>query len=158
VTFLLGCSFTFDTALVNAGIDVPHMRTGSGQNVPMFVTNIPTKPAGQFHGPLVVSMRAVPREKVVKAVQVTSRYPTMHGTPVHIGDPAAIGIKDAGKPDYGTPVGIGPQDVTMFWACGVTPGLEAAVHNLARARPHVHHRRPRRRYGGNLGGSNAQSS
>lgn len=121
VTFLLGCSFTFDTALVNAGIDVPHMRKGAGQNVPMFATSIQTKPAGRFHGPLVVSMRAIPREKVVKAVQVTSRFPTMHGTPVHIGDPAAIGIENVHKPDYGTPVELGPDDETMFWACGVTP-------------------------------------
>lgn len=121
VTFLLGCSFTFDTALVNAGIDVPHMRKGAGHNVPMYVTDIPTTPAGKFHGPLVVSMRAVPSEKVVKAVQVTSRYPTMHGTPVHIGEPSAIGIKDVRRPDYGTPVDIQPNDVAMFWACGVTP-------------------------------------
>ena len=121
VAFLLGCSFTFDTALVNAGIDVPHMRNGKGENVPMYVTNIQTKPAGQFHGPMVVSMRAIPREKVVKAVQVTSRFPTMHGTPVHIGEPAAIGIKDVRKPDYGTAVDVAPDDVTVFWACGVTP-------------------------------------
>ncbi|HLQ32502.1 MAG TPA: putative hydro-lyase [Chloroflexota bacterium] len=121
VAFLLGCSFTFDTALVNAGVDVPHMRNGHGENVPMYVTNLDTTPAGQFHGPLVVSMRAVPREKVVKAIQVTSRFPTMHGTPVHIGDAAAIGIKDVHKPDYGTAVEVGPEDVTMFWACGVTP-------------------------------------
>ena len=121
VTFLLGCSFTFDTALMNAGIDLPHMRQGCGQNLPMFVTNIQTKPAGTFHGPLVTSMRAIPREKVVKAVQVTSRFPTMHGTPVHIGDPSKIGVKDVQKPDYGVPVEVGPDDVTMFWACGVTP-------------------------------------
>jgi uncharacterized protein YcsI (UPF0317 family) len=120
VTFLLGCSFTFDTALVHAGIDVPHMRQAGG-NVPMFKTSIQTRPAGQFHGPLVVSMRAVPQAQVVKAVQVTSRFPTMHGTPVHIGDPAAIGIADARKPTYGTAVDIGPNDVPMFWACGVTP-------------------------------------
>src|SRR5205814_3412891 len=118
VTFLLGCSFTFDTALVNAGINVPHMRKGAGQNVPMYATSIATKPAGQFRGPLVVSMRAVPQDKVVKAVQVTSRYPSMHGTPIHIGEPSAIGIKDLRKPDYGTPVEIGVGDVTMFWACG----------------------------------------
>src|SRR5581483_6382074 len=114
VTFLLGCSFTFETALVNAGIDVPHMRKESGQNVPMFVTTLNTRPAGQFHGPLVVSMRAVPAEKVVKAVQVTSRFPTMHGTPVHIGPGEQIGIKDVRKPDYGTAVQIGASDVTMF--------------------------------------------
>jgi uncharacterized protein YcsI (UPF0317 family) len=121
VAFLLGCSFTFDTSLVNAGIDVPHMRTGSGENVPMFVTSIDTKPAGQFHGPMVVSMRAIPQDKVVKAVQVTSRFPTMHGSPVHIGDGAKIGITDVRKPDFGSAVPIGEDDVTVFWACGVTP-------------------------------------
>jgi len=121
VAFLLGCSFTFDTSLVNAGIDVPHMRKGSGANVPMFVTSIDTKPAGQFHGPMVVSMRAIPQSQVVKAVQVTSRFPTMHGSPVHIGDGAKIGIMDARKPDFGSAVPIGPDDVTVFWACGVTP-------------------------------------
>ncbi|HEX6511802.1 MAG TPA: DUF1445 domain-containing protein, partial [Chloroflexota bacterium] len=121
VAFLLGCSFTFDTALVNAGIEVPHMRQGSGQNVPMFATSIETKAAGQFHGPMVVSMRAVPRQKVVKAVQVTSRFPTMHGAPIHIGDPEAIGIRDVRTPDYGSAVPIGPEDVPVFWACGVTP-------------------------------------
>jgi uncharacterized protein YcsI (UPF0317 family) len=121
VAFLLGCSFTFDTALVNAGIDVPHMRKGQGQNVPMYVTGIDTKPAGVFHGPLVVSMRAVPRAKVVKAVQVTSRFPTMHGPPVHIGDGREIGIADVSRPEYGSAASVGPDDVTMFWACGVTP-------------------------------------
>ena len=121
VAFLLGCSFTFDSSLVNAGIDVPHMRKGSGENVPMFVTSIDTKPAGQFHGPMVVSMRAIPQNKVVKAVQVTSRFPTMHGPPVHIGDGARIGIKDVHKPDFGSAVPISDDDVTVFWACGVTP-------------------------------------
>ncbi|MHB8619040.1 MAG: D-glutamate cyclase family protein, partial [Chloroflexota bacterium] len=92
VAFLLGCSFTFDTALVNAGIDLPHMRKGQGTNLPMFITNVETKPAGVFHGPMVVSMRAIPKSKVVKAVQVTSRFPTMHGTPVQVGDPRRGGV------------------------------------------------------------------
>ncbi|MBV9121422.1 MAG: DUF1445 domain-containing protein, partial [Chloroflexi bacterium] len=109
------------TALTNAGIDLPHMRQGQGTNLPMFVTNIQTTPAGQFHGPMVTSMRAIPRRQVVKAVQVTSRFPTMHGTPVHIGDPSVIGVQDVQKPDYGVPIPVGPDDVTMFWACGVTP-------------------------------------
>src|SRR5690349_943064 len=116
VGFLLGCSFTFDTSLVNAGIDVPHMRHGAGENVPMFVTSIDTTPAGQFHGKMVVSMRAIPRRQLVKAVQVTSRFPTMHGAPVHIGDPAAIGIKDVSRPDFGSAAPIGPDDETVFWS------------------------------------------
>ena len=121
VGFLLGCSFTFDTSLANAGIDVPHMRQGAGENVPMFVTSIDTTPAGQFHGKMVVSMRAIPRRQLVKAVQVTSRFPTMHGAPVHVGDPAAIGICDVSRPDFGSAVPVGPDDETVFWACGVTP-------------------------------------
>jgi uncharacterized protein YcsI (UPF0317 family) len=97
------------------------MGQGQGENLPMFVTNIETRPAGVFHGPMVVSMRAIPRNQVVKAVQVTSRFPTMHGTPVHIGAPEEIGVGDLQKPDYGVPVAVGANDVPLFWACGVTP-------------------------------------
>ena len=119
VSFLLGCSFTFESALVRSGIHLPHFENGT--NVSMFITSIETTPAGVFSGPLVVSMRSVPREKVVKAVQVTSRFPAVHGAPVHIGDPSAIGIGDVSKPDLGDPVEIKEGDVPVFWACGVTP-------------------------------------
>ncbi|MDK2855472.1 MAG: hypothetical protein PWQ41_1227 [Bacillota bacterium] len=119
VAFLLGCSFTFEAALLTAGIPVRHIE--EGRNVPMFITNRECTPAGIFHGPMVVSMRPIPQEQVVRAVQVTSRYPAVHGAPVHIGDPAAIGIRDVMKPDFGDAVTIKPGEVPVFWACGVTP-------------------------------------
>ena len=119
VSFLIGCSFTFESALVDAGVPVRHIEQCT--NVPMYVTSLPTVPAGVFHGPTVVSMRPVPAEKVIRAVQVTSRFPAVHGAPIHIGDPAAIGIPDIARPDLGDPVEIRPGEVPVFWACGVTP-------------------------------------
>ena len=119
VSFLLGCSFSFEAALMRAGIPLPHIENAT--NVSMFITNIQTVPAGAFSGPMVVSMRSVPRQKVVRAVQVTSRFPATHGAPVHIGDPAAIGIRDVTSPDLGDPVEIKEGEVPVFWACGVTP-------------------------------------
>ena len=119
VSFLLGCSFSFETALVRAGIEMRHNTSNS--NVPMFITNIETTPAGAFSGPMVVSMRPIPREKVVRAVQVTSRFPAVHGAPVHIGEPEAIGVADLFAPDFGDPVEIKEGEVPVFWACGVTP-------------------------------------
>jgi uncharacterized protein YcsI (UPF0317 family) len=123
VSFLIGCSFTFESALLEADIPVRHVEQGS--NVPMYVTSIPTIPAGVFHGPLVVSMRPIPAGKVVRAVQVTSRFPAVHGAPVHIGDPAAIGIGDLTRPDLGDPVDVRDGEVPVFWACGVTPQAAA---------------------------------
>jgi uncharacterized protein YcsI (UPF0317 family) len=119
VTFLIGCSFTFESALLDAGISVRHIEQGC--NVPMFITSMPSEPAGAFHGPVVVSMRPVEAGKVVRAVQVTSRFPSVHGAPVQVGDPAAIGIADVSRPDLGDPVEIRPGEVPVFWACGVTP-------------------------------------
>jgi len=119
VAFLLGCSFTFEAALLDAGIPVRHIEENC--NVPMYITNIECVPAGVFSGPTVVSMRPVAREKVIRAVQVTSRFPAVHGAPVHIGDPEAIGIKDLSRPDFGDAVTIKPGEVPVFWACGVTP-------------------------------------
>ncbi|MBV9383782.1 MAG: putative hydro-lyase [Streptosporangiaceae bacterium] len=128
VTFLIGCSFTFDRALAEAGVPVRHAE--QGRNIPMFRTARPCRQAGVFSGPLVVSMRPVPPSLVPAAVQVTSRYPAVHGSPVHVGGPAALGIADLSRPDYGDPVTAAPDDVPVFWACGVTP---QAV--LAAARP-----------------------
>ena len=119
VSFLLGCSFSFEAALAAAGIALRHHELGC--NVAMFITSIPTIPAGIFSGPLVVSMRPIKREQVVRAVQVTSRFPATHGAPIHIGDPAAIGIRDLAHPDFGDPVEIRPGEEPVFWACGVTP-------------------------------------
>ncbi|MCX7780891.1 MAG: putative hydro-lyase [Negativicutes bacterium] len=119
VAFLLGCSFTFETALLKAGVPVRHIEQGC--NVPMYITNIDCVPAGSFHGKTVVSMRPIPQQQVVRAVQITSRFPAVHGAPVHIGDPALIGIEDIAKPDFGDPVTINPGETPVFWACGVTP-------------------------------------
>jgi uncharacterized protein YcsI (UPF0317 family) len=119
VSFLIGCSFTFEAALLEAGIPVRHVEQCC--NVPMYITSVETTPAGLFHGPMVVSMRPVPADKVVRAVQVTSRFPSVHGAPVHLGDPAAIGIADLGRPDLGDAVEIRAGEVPVFWACGVTP-------------------------------------
>jgi uncharacterized protein YcsI (UPF0317 family) len=123
VAFLLGCSFTFESALIKGGIRLPHFE--QGKNTAMFVTSIQTEPAGMFSGPMVVSMRSIPRDKLVKAVQITSRFPSVHGSPVHIGDPAAIGIEDVTTPDLGDPAELGEDDVPVFWACGVTPQIVA---------------------------------
>ena len=119
VSFLLGCSFTFEEALIRAGIPMRHIE--EGKNVSMYVTNIRTSSAGVFSGPMVVSMRPIRHSQVVKAVQVTSRYPDVHGAPVHIGDPTVIGIGDISRPDYGDPVEFKEDEVPVFWACGVTP-------------------------------------
>ena len=119
VSFLLGCSFSFETALMSAGIPLRHVE--QVKNVSMYVTNIQTVPAGIFSGPMVVSMRSIHQSQVVRAVQVTSRFPSVHGAPVHIGDPAAIGIRDISQQDYGDPTEIREGEVPVFWACGVTP-------------------------------------
>ncbi len=123
VAFLLGCSYTFEAALLAAGIPMRHLE--EGRNVPMYITNIECVPAGRFRGPMVVSMRPIPWRQVVRAVEVTARYPKVHGAPVHIGNPAAIGIKDLAKPDFGEAVTFQEGDVPLFWACGVTPQVVA---------------------------------
>ena len=119
VAFLLGCSFSFEEALLKAGIPVRHIE--EGKNVPMYITNIPCKSAGIFRGPLVVSMRPMRPDAAARAAQITSRYASVHGGPIHIGDPPTIGIKDLTKPDFGEPVTIKKNEVPVFWACGVTP-------------------------------------
>jgi uncharacterized protein YcsI (UPF0317 family) len=119
VAFLIGCSFTFENALLAAGVPVRHIELN--RNVPMYRTNRPCRPAGRFHGPLVVSMRPMTVEQTIRATTVCARFPRAHGTPVHVGDPAALGIADIGKPDYGDPPEIRPGEAPLFWACGVTP-------------------------------------
>jgi uncharacterized protein YcsI (UPF0317 family) len=123
VAVLIGCSFTFEQALVEAGVPVRHLD--EGRNVPMFRTTVACRPAGALAGPMVVTMRPVPGPLVATAVQVTARYPAVHGAPVHIGDPAAIGIADLSRPDFGDAVTVSAAEVPVFWACGVTP--QAAV-------------------------------
>jgi uncharacterized protein YcsI (UPF0317 family) len=119
VAFVLGCSFSFEEALVEAGLEIRHQTCNS--NVPMYRTNIECTPAGPFHGPMVVSMRPFTPAKAIRAVQVTTRFPSVHGAPVHLGKPELIGIKDIAKPDYGDAVPVRDDELPVFWACGVTP-------------------------------------
>lgn len=119
VGFLLGCSFTFEQALLKNNIPVRHIEENC--NVPMFKTNIPCTKAGRFEGPMVVSMRPIPEKDIDQAVRVTSPFKNAHGAPIHIGDPKQIGIQDINKPDFGDNVTIQVGEVPVFWACGVTP-------------------------------------
>lgn len=119
VSFLVGCSFTFENALLASGVPVRHIE--EGRNVPMYRTNIACRKAGRFRGPMVVSMRPLTPSQAVSATRICSRFPRAHGAPVHIGDPAAIGIPDVNRPDFGESVSIRPGEVPVFWACGVTP-------------------------------------
>ena len=123
VTFLIGCSFTFEGALMAAGIPVAHVDQGC--NVPMFLTDRDCRPAGRMSGRLVVSMRPIPADRVAEAAMISGRTPAVHGAPVHVGAPEALGIADLQRPDFGDPVPVGPGQVPVFWACGVTP--QAAV-------------------------------
>lgn len=119
VAFLLGCSFTFENALMQAGVPVRHVEQGC--NVPMYRTSIPCRPAGIFRGPMVVSMRPLTPAQAVTATRICARFPRAHGAPVHFGDPAAIGIRDLSRPDFGDPVEVRGGETPVFWACGVTP-------------------------------------
>ena len=127
VSVLLGCSFSFEAALMRAGLPVRHIE--QGRNVPMYITDRACEPAGNFAGPLVVSMRPLPAELVEQARQITETYPQAHGGPVDAGDPAGLGISDLTAPDFGDAVDIHAGEVPVFWACGVTPQL--AIANAA---------------------------
>jgi uncharacterized protein YcsI (UPF0317 family) len=119
VAFLLGCSFTFENAMVAAGLPVRHLEQGC--NVPMYRTAVRCRPAGAFHGPLVVSMRPLTPAQALTATRVCGRFARAHGAPVHLGDPNTLGITDIDKPDFGDRVEIRPGEIPVFWACGVTP-------------------------------------
>lgn len=119
VAFVIGCSFTFEQALIDNNVPVAHID--QGVNVPMYLTNIDCEPAGVFSGKMVVSMRPIPAGLVADAVRITSRYPAVHGAPVHVGEPGLIGIDDLAAPDFGDAVDIPAGWVPVFWACGVTP-------------------------------------
>ncbi len=123
VSFVIGCSFTFEAALLRAGVPVRHIELG--RNVSMYRTNIPCAAAGIFRGPLVVSMRPLKPADAIRAVQITSRYPSVHGAPVHLGLPDRIGIADINRPDFGDAVPVMADELPVFWACGVTP--QAAI-------------------------------
>ncbi|MBN15582.1 MAG: hypothetical protein CMJ15_10240 [Pelagibacterium sp.] len=130
VTFVLGCSFSFETALLRAAIPVRHID--AGRNVPMYRTNIQTERAGPFGGPMVVSMRPFTPADAIRAIVLSSYLPQAHGAPVHLGDAAAIGISDITAPDFGDAPDIHDGDVPVFWACGVTP--QSAIRH---ARPPI---------------------
>ena len=119
VSFLIGCSFTFERALLAAGLSLAHLD--QGRNVPMYVTHRDCVPLGPFSGPMVVSMRPYRAGEIPLAVAISGRYPTMHGAPVHVGDPDALGVRDLREPEFGDPISIEEDQVPVFWACGVTP-------------------------------------
>jgi uncharacterized protein YcsI (UPF0317 family) len=123
VAFLLGCSFTFERALLAEGLPVRHLE--QRVNVPMYRTSVACRPAGRFSGPLVVSMRPMRPDQAIRATQVTARFVRAHGAPVHVGDPAGIGIADLDHPDYGDAVEVRDGEIPVFWACGVTPQAAA---------------------------------
>ena len=119
VAFAIGCSYTFEAALLAEGMTLRHAAAGT--EVPMYRTNIDCVPAGPFRGKMVVSMRPFRPADAIRAVQITSRFPFVHGAPVHLGLPQMIGIEDLARPDYGAPVAVMADEVPVFWACGVTP-------------------------------------
>ena len=129
VTFVIGCSFSFEQALIDAGIPLRHVARGL--NVAMYRTSVATQPAGRFHGPLVVSMRPFTPANAIRAVQITSRFGLVHGAPVHLGQPELIGIEDLARPDYGDAVEVAADELPVFWACGVTPQAVVAEARLA---------------------------
>ena len=135
VAFVIGCSFSFEEALLADGLPIRHISCGV--NVPMYRTSIETVPAGPFHGPLVVSMRPLRPADAIRAVQITSRFPSVHGAPVHLGLPELIGIRDLAKPDYGDPVPVEADELPVFWACGVTPQSVIAAARPAFAITHA---------------------
>jgi uncharacterized protein YcsI (UPF0317 family) len=128
VSFLIGCSFSFEAALIDGGIPLRHVDQGI--NVAMYRSAIACVPAGRFHGPMVVSMRPIKAADVVRAVEISGRYPDVHGAPIHVGDPKALGIADLARPDYGDAVTIEPGELPVFWACGVTPQAVAVAAKL----------------------------
>jgi uncharacterized protein YcsI (UPF0317 family) len=128
VTFVLGCSYSFEEALIADGLEVRNISLD--RCVGMFRSNVATVPAGQFRGPLVVSMRPFKPADAIRAIQITTRFPAVHGAPVHIGLPGAIGIRDLGQPDYGDAVPVNADELPVFWACGVTPQAVIAETRL----------------------------
>lgn len=135
VAFVLGCSFSFEDALLAEGLPIRHIERKV--RVPMYRTNIACQPAGPFAGPLVVSMRPFKPADAIRAVQITTRFPAVHGAPVHLGHPQSIGIFDLSRPDYGDPVPVADDEIAVFWACGVTPQAVIAAARLPFAITHA---------------------
>jgi uncharacterized protein YcsI (UPF0317 family) len=135
VAFVLGCSFSFEEALLAEGLPIKHIERKV--RVPMYRTSIECASAGPFAGPMVVSMRPFKPADAIRAVQITTRFPAVHGAPVHLGHPHLIGIKDITKPDYGDPVPLDADEIPVFWACGVTPQAVIAAAKLPFAITHA---------------------
>lgn len=135
VSFAIGCSFSFEQALLAHGLSVRNVE--QDVNVSMFVTNLRTEPSGPFGGPLVVTMRPMHAHQAIRAVQITARYPRVHGAPIHLGDPALIGIRDLARPDFGAPVEVREGEIPVFWACGVTPQMAIQQAKLPICITHV---------------------
>jgi uncharacterized protein YcsI (UPF0317 family) len=135
VAFVLGCSFSFEEALLAAGLPLRHIACGC--NVAMWRTSIPCVPAGPFAGPMVVSMRPFRAADAIRAIQITSRFPAVHGAPVHLGDPRLIGIEDLARPHYGDALAVEPDEIPVFWACGVTPQAAIAASRVPFAITHA---------------------
>jgi uncharacterized protein YcsI (UPF0317 family) len=135
VGFVIGCSLSFEEALIADGLQLRHVTNRA--RVPMYRTNIDCQPAGIFAGPMVVSMRPFTPSDAIRAIQITSRYPAVHGAPIHLGFPEAIGIADLARPDYGDPVEIQAGELPVFWACGVTPQAVIANARLEFAITHA---------------------
>ncbi|MEM6677154.1 MAG: putative hydro-lyase [Pseudomonadota bacterium] len=134
VALAIGCSFSFESAMMQAGIPVRHIT--AGRNVAMYVSGIETKPAGPFGGPMVVSMRAIPAARAGELTALCDRFPFAHGAPVHIGAPKEIGIADIARPEFGDQPLIEPGDVLAFWACGVTGQMALRHARLPLAAAH----------------------
>lgn len=128
VTFLIGCSYSFESALISGGIPLRHIL--QKRNVAMYKTNIPCLPAGRFQGNMVVSMRPVKSRDIARAVEISGRFPQVHGAPVHIGNPQAIGIADLSRPEFGDAVEVLEDELPVFWACGVTPQYVAELSRI----------------------------
>ena len=135
VTFLIGCSFSFESAVIQQGIALRHID--QGRNVAMYRTNLACTPSGPFQGEMVVSMRPIKSRDVAKVVEVSSRFALAHGAPVHVGNPAVIGIQDLSRPDYGDFVSVMPDEIPVFWACGVTPQWIAQKSRLSMCITHA---------------------
>lgn len=119
VAFLIGCSFSYDGALMDAGI--PLRSAEAGRNVPMFRTSLKCRSAGSLSGNVVVSMKPIPALQVAKHVEITAKFPHAHGGPLCIGRSDVIGIEDMDKPDWGDSIPLRADEVPVFHACGVTP-------------------------------------
>lgn len=129
VAFLMGCSLSFDQAMLDAGIPLRHLDADTGR-IPVYHSSIACTPAGMLRGNMMVSMRPIPRRLLVATIETTGRHPIAHGSPVHVGDPADIGIADLGHTYSNPPVPVRDDEIPVFWGCGVTPQSVAMASGI----------------------------